>query len=170
MAKSRFRDVKQGNIQSEPSPKREVRLKSVYFAKATLRAKAFLTDIFMLYMPFIYFVIYVVMGSLEDASHHRLETWSYSLIPFIILLTLFMFKDNGRTPGERSQSIKVIDCNTREKPPLYAIIFRNVTLILTLIIPFAWFFMFFRKDSRTLHDFLSNTCVVLDPTKTKKTE
>jgi uncharacterized RDD family membrane protein YckC len=79
-----------------------------------------------------------------------------------------MFKDNGRTPGERSQSLKVIDFDTLDKPSLFAIIFRNITLVLTLIIPFAWFVMIFRKDSRTLHDFLSNTCVIIEHSNTKK--
>ncbi len=160
MAKDRrFRDVKKGKIKNI---KREVKDRIVPFASSRLRAKAFITDIFMLFMPFVYFVIYVVMGSREDASHEKLLTWGYSLIPFLIILTIFMYKDRGRTPGERSQNLKVVDFNSLEKPSLFSIIFRNITLILTLIIPIAWFVMIFRKDSRTLHDFLSNTCVIID--------
>ncbi len=160
MAKDRrFRDVKKGKIKNI---KREVKDRIVPFASGRLRAKAFITDIFMLFMPFVYFVIYVVMGSREDASHEKLLTWGYSLIPFLIILTIFMYKDRGRTPGERSQNLKVVDFNSLEKPSLFSIIFRNITLILTLIIPIAWFVIIFRKDSRTLHDFFSNTCVIID--------
>lgn len=162
MAKDRrFRDIKKGKVQVDIKSKKGKK-PQIPFASGKLRAKAFLTDIFMLFMPFIYFVIYMVMGSLENASHEKLLTWSYSLLPFIIIMTIFMYKDRGRTPGERSQSLKVIDFNTLDKPTLFAIIFRNTTLILTLIIPIAWFVMIFRKDSRTLHDFLSNTCVIID--------
>ena len=163
MAKNqRFRDVKKGKITAREPKISKVKKPKIPFAQGTVRAKAFLTDIFMLFMPFIYFVIYIIMGSLQEASEEKLLTWGYSLLPFLLLLTLFMFKDNGRTPGERSQSLKVIDVNTLDKPSLFSLIFRNLTLILTLIIPFAWFVMFFRKDSRTLHDFLSNTCVIVD--------
>ena len=171
MAKNqRFRDIKQGKITKKQPKVSKVKKPKIPFASGKLRAKAFLTDIFMLFMPFIYFVIYIVMGSLEDASHQRLLTWSYSLLPFIIAMTIFMYKDKGRTPGERSQSLKVIDYSTLDKPSLFSIIFRNLTLILTLIIPFAWFVMIFRKDSRTLHDFLSNTCVIIDSSNSKNSE
>jgi uncharacterized RDD family membrane protein YckC len=165
MAKhQRFRDTKKGKTTNKAS---KVKKPEIPFASGVLRAKAFLTDIFMLFMPFIYFVIYIVMGGLEEASHEKLLTWGYSLLPFLVIITLFMFKDSGRTPGERSQSLKVIDFNTLDKPSLFSIIFRNLTLVLTLIIPFAWFVMIFRKDSRTLHDFLSNTCVIIDHSNTK---
>lgn len=167
MAKNRrFRDIKKGKVEVNSSTK-IVNKPKIPFAKGTLRAKAFLTDIFMLFIPFIYFVIYVVMGSLEDASHEKLLTWGYSLLPFILLMTIFMYRDKGRTPGERSQSLRVIDYTTLEKPSLFSIIFRNITLVLTLIIPIAWFVMIFRKDSRTLHDFLSNSCVIVEQDNSK---
>jgi len=169
MAKNqRFRDTKKGKKTATTSKGKEVKKPKIPFARGGLRAKAFLTDIFMLFMPFIYFVIYIIMGGLEEASQEKLLTWGYSLLPFLLIITLFMFKDNGRTPGERSQSLKVIDFDTLDKPSLFSIIFRNLTLVLTLIIPFAWFVMIFRKDSRTLHDFLSNTCVIIDHSNTKK--
>jgi uncharacterized RDD family membrane protein YckC len=169
MAKhQRFRDTKKGKTTERQPKVSKVQKPKIPFARGGLRAKAFLTDIFMLFMPFIYFVIYIIMGGLEEASHEKLLTWGYSLLPFLVLITIFMFKDNGRTPGERSQSLKVIDFDTLDKPSLFSIIFRNLTLVLTLIIPFAWFVMIFRKDSRTLHDFLSNTCVIIDHSNTKK--
>jgi uncharacterized RDD family membrane protein YckC len=164
--KQRFRNTKQGKETKITAKK--VKKPKIPFASTGLRAKAFLTDTFMLFMPIFYFVIYIIMGSLEEASHEKLLAWSYALIPYTILLTIFMYKDKGRTPGTRSQSLKIIDFSTLDKPSLFAIIFRNVSFILTLIIPFAWFVPFFRKDSRTLHDFLSNTCVIRDASKPKE--
>jgi len=164
--KQRFRNTKQGKETKITAKK--VKKPKIPFASTGLRAKAFLTDTFMLFMPIFYFVIYIIMGSLEEASHEKLLAWSYALIPYTILLTIFMYKDEGRTPGTRSQSLKIIDFSTLDKPSLFAIIFRNVSFILTLIIPFAWFVPFFRKDSRTLHDFLSNTCVIRDASKPKE--
>jgi uncharacterized RDD family membrane protein YckC len=158
--KQRFRKTKQGIVEENFSQK--IKKPKIPFASTLFRAKAFLTDTFMLFMPIMYFVIYIVMGSLEEASHQKLLSWSYALIPYLLLLTIFMYKDEGRTPGTRSQSLKIIDVNTLEKPVLFSIIFRNITFILTLLIPFAWFVPFFRKDSRTLHDFLSNTSLIRD--------
>jgi len=165
--KQRFRDIKQGK-ERKITPKKVKEKPKIPFASTALRAKAFLTDTFMLFMPFFYFVIYIIMGSLEEASHQKLLSWSYAVIPYLILLTIFMYKDQGRTPGTRSQSLRIIDFTTLNKPSLFAIIFRNLSFILTIIIPFAWFVPFFRKDSRTLHDFLSNTCVIKDSTTTKE--
>ena len=164
--KQRFRDIKQGK-ERKITPKK-VKKPEIPFASKALRAKAFLTDTFMLFMPIFYFVIYVVMGSLEDASHQRLLSWVYTLVPYITLLTIFMYKDQGRTPGTRSQSLKIIDFTTLDKPSLFSIVFRNLSFILTIVIPFAWFIPFFRKDNRTLHDFLSNTCMILDTAKPKE--
>ena len=163
--KQHFRDIKQGRERSI-TPKK-VKKPKIPFASTGVRAKALLTDIFMLFMPLFYFVIYVVMGSLEEASHEKLLSWGYALIPYLIILTIFMYRDQGRTPGMRSQSLKVIDFNTLDKPSLFSIIFRNLSFILTLLIPIAWFVPFFRKDSRTLHDFLSNSCIIIDSTNTK---
>ena len=160
--KQRFRDTKQGN-KTKIEKKQKIAKPAIPFAGNGIKAKAFLTDTFMLFMPIVYFVIYVVMGGLEGAGAERLLTWSYTLIPFLTILTIFMFKDEGRTPGARAQKLKVINFQTLEKPSLFEIIFRNFSFLLTLSIPFMWFVPFFRKDKRGLHDFLSGTCVIIDP-------
>jgi len=162
MAKQRFRDTKKGKITKNIKPK-EVERPSIPFAKNSVKAKAFLTDTFMIFMPIFYFVIYVVFDNLKDAGEHKLEAWGYTLIPFLIIQTIFMFKDEGKTAGLRSQNLKVIDMNTLDKPSLFSIIFRNFSLLLTLLTLFGWIIMFFRKDHRGLHDLLSNTCVVPYP-------
>ena len=157
--KQRFRDTKKGKT-TDISQKKRVEKPAIPFASNGRKARAFLTDIFMLFMPIFYFVIYVVMGSLQEAGTQKLLSWSYALIPYIILITIFMFKDNGRTPGMRSQSLKVIDFYTLDTPSLFSLIFRNLALILSILTFFGWIMMFFRKDHRGLHDFLSNTCVI----------
>ena len=163
MAKQRFRDTKKGKI-TQPSKKtKEVKKPAIPFAGNAVKGKAFLTDIFMLFMPLFYFVIYVVFDSLQNAGEHKLEAWGYTLIPFFLILTLFMLKDEGKTPGLRSQNLKIIDFETLDKPSLFSIIFRNFALILSILTFFGWIMMFFRKDHRGLHDLLSNTCVVPYP-------
>ena len=162
--KQRFRELKQQKT-SKPSG---VEKPTIPFAPLGVKAKAFLTDIFMLLMPMLYMSIYLIHDGLEDVASHRLEAWAYALIPFLIMLSIFMFKDEGRTPGARAQGLKVIEFHTLDKPSLFSIIFRNVTLLFSLFIPLFWFMPLFRKDKRTLHGLLSATCVIIDPNPPKE--
>ena len=160
---------KQGSKNNQ-SDKREK--PSIPFAGKAIKAKAFLTDVFMLLMPFFYLTIYFVFDGLKDVASHRLEAWIYAIIPFLVILTIFMFKDEGRTPGARSQGLKVIEFHSLKSPSLFSIIFRNLTLVLTLVVPFFWLIPFFRQDARSLHDLLSATCVIVDanPPQNKMSE
>ena len=158
MAKTRFRDVKQGNIapqtqkETSPSPKYP-------YAKKGMKVKAFLTDSFMLLMPIMYIVFYFIMGGREEFGAHKALGWVYILIPLVIAQTLFMVK-TGQTPGYRAYHLTVIDEATGEKPSLFLILFRNLSAILSLFTLIGWLLMFIRKDAKTLHDLLSNTAII----------
>jgi len=162
--KKRFREVKQQKLDELNRLEKPV----IPFASLGLKAKAFLTDIFMLLMPMLYMSIYLIHDGLEDVALHRLEAWAYALIPFLIMLTIFMLKDEGRTPGARAQGLKVIEFHSLEKPSLFSTLFRNITLLFSLFIPFFWLLPLFRRDSRTLHDLLSATCLIVDPNPPKE--
>jgi len=164
MAKQRFRNIKQGRSTQEKADnhsfkkRREERPKRVYATKMS-KLKAFLTDSFMLVMPIMYAVFYLVMGGREGFAAHKALGWLYILIPLVIVQTLFMFK-TGQTPGYRTYEITLIDEHTGERPSLFIIFFRNAAAILSLFTIFGWLMMFFRKDGKTLHDLLSNTAVI----------
>lgn len=156
MAKQRFRDVKQGKqkvinkIVTEP----------IYsYAKASVKIKAFLTDSFMLMMPILYIVVYLVMGGREGFSAEKMLGWIYILIPLVAVQTLFMIK-TAQTPGYRAYDIEIIDTQTGKKPTAFIILFRNLCAILSFFSLFGWIVMFFRKDAKTLHDLLSSTAVI----------
>ena len=162
MAKQRFREVKQGNTKQTDSKKNasEKETKSyAQYASAGLKIKAFLTDAFMLVMPIMYVVFYLIMGGREGFAEHKALGWLYILIPLVIAQTIFMLK-SGQTPGYRAYNIALIDENTGQKPSLFLIIFRNLSAVLSLFTFFGWMMMFFRKDHKTLHDLLSGTAVV----------
>ena len=161
--KQRFRDTKQ----KRETKTNKVEKPRIPFATSGVKAKAFLTDVFMLLMPMFYLSIYVVFDGLEDVASHRLEAWAYAMIPFLLILTIFMVKDEGRTPGARSQGLKVIEFHSLDKPSLFSIVFRNITLLFSMFIPIFWFIPFFRKDKRMLHDLLSATCVMVEPNPPK---
>lgn len=158
MAKQRFREIKQGKVQ-EQTPKVKSLSEQNDYASVGLKIKAFLTDAFMLLMPIMYVVFYLVMDGREDFAEHKLLGWLYILLPLIIVQTLFMYK-TGQTPGYRAYHITLIDEQTKKKPSLFIIVFRNLAAILSLFTFLGWALMFFRKDNKTLHDLLSATAVV----------
>jgi uncharacterized RDD family membrane protein YckC len=158
MAKQRFRAVKQGKGQKE-NPKVKPETTNENYASAGVKIKAFLTDAFMLLMPIMYVVFYLVMDGREGFSEHKLLGWSYILLPLVIVQTIFMVK-TGQTPGYRAYNITLIDEHTKKKPSLFIILFRNLAAILSFFTILGWMLMFFRKDNKTLHDLLSATAVV----------
>jgi uncharacterized RDD family membrane protein YckC len=161
MAKPRFRDVKKGKIVNNQKSKTKQNNKSILpFATNFQKTKAALTDSFMLLMPIMYIVFYLVMNGREDFAQHRLMGWVYILIPFIIIQSLFMYYGDGQTPGYKNYNLKVVDINTHKKPSLFSILFRNISMLLSIATIFGWLMMFFRKDKRGLHDILSNTAVI----------
>jgi len=162
MAKQRFRDVKQGNVKKTSSETETNKIKKEYehYASAGMKIKAFLTDSFMLVMPIMYVVFYLIMGGREGFSEHKTMGWIYILIPLVIVQTIFMFK-TGQTPGYRAYNLTLIDETTGKKPSLFIILFRNLSAILSLFTFFGWIIMFFRKDKKTLHDLLSGTATVM---------
>lgn len=158
MAKQRFRDIKQGKVQEKTSKVNSPSNTDEY-ASVGLKIKAFVTDAFMLLMPIMYVVFYLVMDGREDFAEHKLLGWIYILLPLVIVQTLFMYF-TGQTPGYRAYNITLIDENSKKRPTLFIIIFRNLAAILSLFTFVGWALMFFRKDNKTLHDLLSATAVV----------
>jgi len=168
MAKQRFRDVKQGNIKSADKPEKEEKKKKKkaygHYATVGQKIKAFLTDSFMLVMPIMYIVFYLIMGGREGFAAHKALGWLYILLPLVIVQTAFMFK-TGQTPGYRAYDLILIDESSGKKPSLFITLFRNLAAILSLFTFFGWIMMFFRKDHKTLHDLLSGTAVIVKKEK-----
>ena len=164
MAKQRFRDLKKGQINQDKPVKKKSKNRGVTIPYATnmQKSKAVLTDMFMLLMPIMYIVFYLVMDGREGFAENKIIGWLYILIPFIILQSGFMFFSQGQTPGYRAYNIRLVDSSTFLKPPLFSIIFRNIAMVLSILTLFGWLMMFFRKDHKGLHDLLSNTTVIYE--------
>ncbi len=168
MQKKRFRDIKQGkessikeftkNRNKISSKTESVTMENRYYASKGSKIKAFLTDAFMLVMPIMYIVFYLVMGGRDGFAEHKALGWLYILLPLVLAQTLFMAK-TGQTPGYRAYKLTLIDENTGETPSFFITLFRNLCAVLSLF-TFGWLSMFVRKDSKTLHDFLSRTVVI----------
>jgi uncharacterized RDD family membrane protein YckC len=163
MAKPRFRNLKQGKVTQPPSKKRSI--KETLFPNKRRRGKAFVTDGFMLVMPIMYIVFYLVMGGREGFAANKLLGWVYILVPLIFVQIVFIAKAY-QTPGMRAYNIKVVDAATLEAPTFGQIVLRQILTLLSLV-TFGWLLMFFRSDHRMLHELLSRTALVMaaDPSK-----
>ena len=158
MAKQRFRDIKKGkNIVKQEKEKSAIDTNN--YAPVGIKIKAFLTDAFMLVMPIMYVVFYLIMDGREGFAEDKLLGWFYILLPLVLVQTIFMYI-SGQTPGYRAYNITLVDEKTKMKPTLFVILFRNLSAILSLFTILGWVLMFFRKDNKTLHDLLSATAVV----------
>jgi uncharacterized RDD family membrane protein YckC len=129
------------------------------YATKLTKFKAFLIDNFMLLMPIMYVVFYLIMGGRSGFAEHKLYGWVAIFLPLILVQTIFFYR-GGQTPGYKAYNIKLIDETTGEKPGFGIILFRNFCALLSFFTIFGWMMMFFRKDCKTLHDLLSNTAVV----------
>lgn len=168
MAKRRFRDVKQKkHTAGEPRNEEEKTALQYPYASPGSKFKAFITDSFMLLMPIMYVVFYLVMGSREAFAEDKLMGWVYIVLPLMLVQTAFLFK-TGQTPGYRAYNLTLIDETTGAKPSLLLILFRNFCTLLSFFTVIGWVMMFFRKDRKTLHDLLSRTAVIQKPFAEKK--
>ena len=161
MAKQRFRDVKQGRIQPVESEKKGRNSgKNLHRRPATLRErfKAFITDSFMLLMPIMYIVFYLVFDGREGFAAHKLLGWIYILVPYVIISALFLVK-SGQTPGMRAYGVEVVDAESGGKAPAGALWLRQILAVWDFFL-FTWILQFFRKDHRTPHEILSQTALV----------
>ncbi|WP_456393222.1 RDD family protein [Nitratifractor sp.] len=167
MAKVRFRDVKQGRRPSTETKQRAKKpLHSIRNATLKERFKAFITDSFMLLMPIMYIVFYLIFDGREGFAAHKLLGWLYILIPYVAITTIFIVK-TGQTPGMRAYEIRVVDIASGETPPAGAVLLRQILAVWDFFL-FTWVLQFFRKDHRTLHEMLSGTALIHASAPTQK--
>ena len=147
----RWRDAKKGKFKHKTETKQEV----LNISPIVNRVKAFLTDSFMIFMPIIYLVFYVIMGSREEFRAHMLIGWVYILIPHYLVTTLFLYVKN-QTPGYKAYNIKLSTFG-HTKPSFLQISVRYIVFTLTMAVFPLLFIPFFTKRKLGLHDYISAT-------------
>ena len=159
---ARWRDVKKGKV--EVKEKKQSLKKPPCFCNAPLllRFKAFITDTFMLFMPIIYIVFYIVMGSREEFADDKMMGWLYIFIPHMIITIAFLFK-KGQTPGLKAYEGTLVDKKTGKKAKLIWIISRYFITTIVVMLPILWLVPYFNKKRLTLQDLLSQTCIKYTP-------
>lgn len=130
------------------------------FANTTLliqRLKAFITDIFMVYMPILYIMTYMILGSKEALWENQMAI--FACVALYVIITSALFARNGQSFGYKYAGITLQKENNKEIGFASAFI-RGVIFCISFGLVFGIFVPFVRKDRRFLHDIISKTKVV----------
>ena len=120
------------------------------------RLKAFITDMFMIYMPILYVATYVVLGSKEALWQSQgaiFICWAL----YVLILSLFFARD-GQSLGYKYAKIALVKENGSDVGFATALI-RNIIFCASFGLIFGIFVPFVRKDRRFLHDIISKVRV-----------
>ena len=151
-----FKKLKK-QIKSQDTNTKKIKHKYIY-ARYSDRIKAFITDMFMIYMPIMYFITYIVLNGKEDFQGSEVGPFIavsiYALI-YATLLTKF-----GQTPGKKAYDLKVVDDKTGEYIGFFKSLFRYFMFLLTATTLIGAILPFYRKDKKALHDLICGTLVV----------
>jgi len=153
----RFRKLKK---QAKTKQEQKTELKeTVPYATIPDRIKAFITDMFMIYVPILYIITYAIMDGKDDFQSSDLAPLIAVLL-YGIIYVAFLYK-SGQTPGKRAYEMRVVDASTHEKITLSQAILRFIGFLFSATILIGLIFPFYRKDKRSLHDLIANTVVLV---------
>jgi len=148
----RFRNLK------KKSKTKDLKLETIVYATITSRVKAFITDMFMIYMPILYFITYVVLSGKEDFQASTFAPFiGVSIYGFIYAILLHKL---GQTPGKKAYSIKVVHAKTHKNLTFFQALWRFVSFLFSATILLGFILPFYREDIRSLHDLLANSIVI----------
>lgn len=121
------------------------------------RAKAFLIDIFLLYVPVLY-VCYFVLGSKEAFLGNQAVIFACSAF-FGVVQALFL-STKAQSPGLKAYDLHLIDIKKGRKLSFLRVILRYIVFLISASLLFGLLMSFLRKDGLALHDLLSQSCIV----------
>ncbi len=84
-------------------------LKGLYLS---LRLKAFITDIFMIYTPMLYIMTYAILGSAKDFREN--QSAIFLCLLFYALTHSFFIAFKSQSPGMRYAQFKLVKNNRKE--------------------------------------------------------
>ena len=153
----RFRKLKQRTKQND-SFKKEKQQDNIHYARTVDRIKAFITDMFMIYVPILYIITYVFLDGKEDFQSSQLAPFIavslYGLI-YSILLTKV-----GQTPGKKAYTMKVVDFKTHKNVDFFQAVLRFIVFLISATSLLGLFIQLYRKDNRSLQDLVASTIVI----------
>jgi len=152
----RFRKLKQ---QKKQTPQKQKNSSVKHFKPAySAKIKAFIIDMFMIYAPILYLIAYAVLGGKEDFQNSQLAP--LAAVGIYGLLYAFLLSKFAQTPGKKAYDLKVLDAKTGEQISFLRALFRFLAFLLAATSLFGLLLPLFRKDTKALHDLLSETIEV----------
>ena len=148
----RFRNIK------KLTKKQDTTKPKYIYARFSDRVKSFITDMFMIYMPIMYFITYVVLSGKDELQGSQTALFIAVSLYGVIYATLLT--KLGQTPGKKAYDLKVVDDNTGELIGFFRATCRFIMFLITMTTLLGAFLPFFRNDKKALHDLVCQTLVV----------
>jgi len=109
----------------------------------------------MIYLPLLYLVTYVVLGSKEAFQSNQLAIFLVVAI-FGIILALFQSR-GGQSPGYRVYKLRLLDSKTHQPPTFLRALWRYVVFLIAGTSLVGLMLSPFRNDGKNLHDLLARS-------------
>ncbi len=139
--------------------KKPQKIKPKYiYARFSDRVKSFITDMFMIYMPIMYLITYVVLNGKNEFQNSTIGP--FIAVSLYGLIYAFLLSKFGQTPGKKAYDLKVVDDKTGDTIGFFRSLLRYIMFLLTMTTVLGAFLPFYRKDKKSLHDLVCNTLVV----------
>ena len=155
----RFRDLKKQSNKNNQTKNTNVQSKGKYkYARYPDRIKAFITDMFMIYIPILYIITYAILGGKDSFQESTIAQSSGVLLYGLIYAILLAH--SGQTPGKKAYIIKVVDARTGKKLSFLRGLLRFIAFLFTATTFLGLLLPFVRKDNRMLHDLIAGSVVI----------
>lgn len=151
----RWRELKQGKRPKTTSTPEETTLKA---APIVMRFKAWVIDMFMIYVPILYITTYFILDGKEAFQSNHWAIFVDTIL-FGLILALFWTK-KGQSPGLKAYDLHLIDSTTQKSPSFLRAFGRYIAYLVAGVTIIGLLFAPFRKDRKNLHDILSRTLVI----------
>jgi len=151
----RWRELKRGKRAQKIQPPQTPIQKG---APLISRFKAWVIDMFMIYVPLLYITTYIILDGKEAFQSNPWAIFANTAL-FGIILALF-WSIKGQSPGLRAYELRLIDTSTKAHPTFVRALWRYGAYLISGVSIFGLLLAPFRKDRKNLHDLLSRTLVI----------
>ena len=150
----RFRKLKKQNKQ-----KNEKVEPKALVAKTTDRIKAFITDMFMIYIPILYIITYIFMGGKDAFIASDIAPLAGVAI-YGFIYSIFLSR-TGQTPGKKAYDLKVVNLRDGKTLSFVSAYVRYLMFLFTSATLLGLLLPMYRKDKRALHDLICGSVVIV---------
>ena len=134
--------------------------KKIISAPYSLKIKAFITDMFMIYAPILYIIAYAILGGKDAFQNSQMAPFiAVSLYGLIYSILLAKF---AQTPGKKAYKLEVVDARNGKKISFVRALVRFAAFLFSATILIGLLFPLYRKDKKGLHDLIAGTIEVVE--------